>query len=124
MNISNNYKLNKELKKLETIGGIIGTAIVNRNGILVFSNLPEGINDRKFGANAATMFGAIETATNALRNEIVNNITIEFNDCQIIALGAGEQLILVALIELNINIGLVLIELEEIIKNIKKIVLD
>ena len=122
MNVSNKYKLNKELKKLEAIGGIIGTAIVNRNGLLVFSNLPGSIDDRKFGANAATMFGAIETATNLLKNEIVNNITVEFNDCQIVALGAGEQLILVSLIELNVNIGLILIELEEIIKNVKKVV--
>jgi predicted regulator of Ras-like GTPase activity (Roadblock/LC7/MglB family) len=122
MNVSNNYKLNKELKRLEAIGGIIGTAIVNKNGLLVFSNLPGSIDERKFGANAATMFDAIETAINLLKNEIVNNMTVEFNDCQIIALGAGEQLILVTLIELNVNMGLILIELEEIIKTVKKIV--
>jgi predicted regulator of Ras-like GTPase activity (Roadblock/LC7/MglB family) len=118
----NNIKiqhLNKELEKLEDIGDIIGTAIVNRNGLLVASKLPRDIEDRKFCAMAATMFGAIETAASTLGSNSITNLTVEFNDFQLIIMAADEQIILVSLLNLNSNLGLILIEIEEVIKNLK-----
>ena len=111
--------LSKELEKLEEIGDIIGTAIVNRNGLLIASKLPRDIEDRKFCAMAATMFGAIETAASTLGSNSVTNLTVEFNDFQLIIMAADEQTILVSLLNLNANLGLTLIEIEEIIKNLK-----
>ena len=113
--------LKKELKKLETKRGVIGTAIVDRNGLLITSTLPRDIDGRKFGANAATIFDAIETAITTLGNKKVNNLTVEYNDCQILALSADEQIILVLLLKLEIDIGLIFLEIEETIKNIKKL---
>ena len=111
--------LNMELEKLEEISDIIGTAIVNRNGLLIASKLPRDIEDRKFCAMAATMFGAIETAASTLGSNSVTNLTVEFNDFQLIIMAADEQTILVSLVNLNANLGLILIEIEEIIKNLK-----
>jgi len=111
--------LNMELEKLEEISDIIGTAIVNRNGLLIASKLPRDIEDRKFCAMAATMFGAIETAASTLGSNSVTNLTVEFNDFQLIIMAADEQTILVSLLNLNANLGLTLIEIEEIIKNLK-----
>lgn len=111
--------LSKELEKLEEIGDIIGTAIVNRNGLLIASKLPRDIEDRKFCAMAATMFGAIETAASTLGSNLINNLTVEFNDFQLIIMPTNEQAILVSLLNLNSNLGLILIEIEEVIKNLK-----
>ncbi|MHA1492285.1 MAG: roadblock/LC7 domain-containing protein [Promethearchaeota archaeon] len=113
--------LKKELKKLETKSGVIGTAIVDRNGLLITSTLPRDIDGRKFGANAATIFDAIETAITTLVNKKINSLTVEYNDCQILALSANEQIILVLLLKLDIDMGLIFIEIEETIKNIKKL---
>ena len=113
--------LNRELEKLEEISDIVGTAIVNRNGLLIASKLPRDIEDRKFCAMAATMFGAIETAASTLGSNSVTNLTVEFNDFQLIIMAADEQTILVSLLNLNANLGLLLIEIEEIIKNLKNI---
>ncbi|MBA7694196.1 hypothetical protein ES703_102803 [subsurface metagenome] len=112
--------LHKELEKLEGISDIIGTALVNRNGLLIASKLPRDIDDRKFCAMAATMFGAIETAASTIGSKFVDNLTVEFNDFQLIIMGADEQLILVSLLNLNTNLGLIFIEIEETIKNLKK----
>jgi len=120
----NNLKVQnllKELEKLEGISDIIGTALVNRNGLLIASKLPRDIDDRKFCAMAATMFGAIETAASTIGSKFVDNLTVEFNDFQLIIMGADEQLILVSLLNLNTNLGLLFIEIEETIKNVKKI---
>ena len=109
-----------ELDKLQEINGIIGLAITKRNGLLITSRLPRDIDDRKFGAMAATMFEAVEIATKNLQNQKILNLTVEFDDFQIIMLGVTDQIIIISLLEKNTNIGLVLIELEEFIVKIRK----
>lgn len=110
---------NNELDKLDFLGGITGTAIVNRNGLTLISRLPRDVEERKFGALAATMFGAMENVAIALRTEIIH-LTVEFNDNQIIIMALNNDHLIVTLIESNFDLGLFLIEIEEIIMNLKK----
>ena len=115
--------LNRELKELEVRRGITGSAIVSRNGLLITARLPRDIDQRKIGAIAATMFGAIETASTALgNNEKIYCLTIELEDYQLIVLNASNDIIFALLIDLNVNLGLIFIELEETLKKIRKIV--
>ena len=116
-------ELNKELKKLEERSEVVGSAIVKRNGLLITSRLPRDFKDREFGALTATIFGAIETAGSSLESNYVNNITVEFNNYQIIALDAGDWLLVSLLDNLNVNLGLILIEIDQTKKNIKEILL-
>jgi hypothetical protein len=113
--------INRELEKLEGNSDIIGIALVKRNGLLVSSRLPRDVDDRKFCAMAATMFGAIETAASTIGSNKVDNLTVEFSDFQLISLETNENMILVSLLNLNVNLGLIFIEIEEGVKNIKKI---
>jgi len=113
--------LQEELEKLRESSDILGTALVNRNGLLVSSRLPRDVDDRKFCAMAATMFGAIETAASTIGSNKVDNLTVEFSDFQLIIMETNENMILVSLLNLNINLGLIFIEIEEGVKNIKKI---
>ena len=113
--------LNDLLMSLESTSGIFGTCLVRNNGIIITSRLSTDIDSRKFGAMAATMFASIETATKTLENTNINSITVEFTkEYQLIVLKAAEQILLVALIGLNVNLGLILIEIEETIKKIKE----
>jgi predicted regulator of Ras-like GTPase activity (Roadblock/LC7/MglB family) len=114
--------INKELERLEHLGEIIGTAVVNRNGLLVSSRLPRDIDDRKLSALAATMFGGIETATSNLTNNQIKNITVEYQDYQLIIVEINEKIIMVSLSEIDANLGLIFIEIEESIKKIKEII--
>jgi predicted regulator of Ras-like GTPase activity (Roadblock/LC7/MglB family) len=116
-----NQNLNTELEKLEIFEDLIGSAIVNRNGLLTSSRLPRNVDSRRLGAMAATMFGAIESASLTLGKKDVENLIVEFNNYQVIVMGINEKLLLVSLLEKNTNIGLIFIELEEVIKNIKNI---
>ncbi|MFX1523580.1 MAG: roadblock/LC7 domain-containing protein [Promethearchaeota archaeon] len=115
--------LHRELEKLEEISDNIGTALVNRNGLLISSRLPRDIDERKFCAMAATMFGAIETAASTIGSKIVKNLTVEFSDFQLIIMEVNENMILVSLLNLNTNLGLFFIEIEEVIENIKRIMI-
>ncbi|MFX1390515.1 MAG: roadblock/LC7 domain-containing protein [Promethearchaeota archaeon] len=122
MNNSDIKSLDKELKRLDNFSDLIGTAIVNRNGLLVSSRMPRDIDERKLGALSATMFEAIETATSGFSSKEIRNLSVEYKDYQIIILGLGPNMILVSLIDAGTNLGLILIELEEAIKNIKSII--
>lgn len=114
-------QLSKELFKLESVLGIIGTVLVNRNGLTITSRVPRTINEKKIGALAATMFEAMETAIEELNEEICN-ITVEYDEYQLVVMGATNQVILVALIEYNIDLGITLIEVEESLSNIQEII--
>lgn len=112
--------ITRELDKLELVNGIIGTAIVNRNGLTVVSRLPRNIDNRKFGAMAATIFEAMETAATTLEDNVLN-ITVEFDDYQLVVYVLNSEIIFVSLLEFNIDLGIVLIEIEECIKFIQKL---
>lgn len=116
-------QLSKELIKLETVLGIIGIVLVNRNGLTITSRVPRTINEKKMGALAATMFEAMETAIEELNEEIIN-ITVEYDEYQLVVMGATNQVILVALIEYNIDLGITLIEVEETLNIIQDLIRD
>jgi len=114
-------QLSKELIKLESVLGILGTVLANRNGLTITSRVPRTIDEKKIGALAATMFEAMETAIEELNEEIIN-ITVEYDEYQLVVMGATSQVILVALIEYNIDLGITLIEVEESLTIIQEII--
>ncbi len=114
-----NNLIRKELDKLDLVNGISGTAIVNRNGLIIISRLPRHIDNRKFGAMAATMFEGVETAVATFKDNVIN-LTVEFDEEQLIIYAINQELIFITLLELNIDLGIILIEIEELIKFIQK----
>ncbi len=119
MNSHNTEIIDFELDKLEELSGVIGIAIVNRNGLLITSRLPREIDGRKLGAMAATMFESVEIATANLGSQNIHHLTVEFDEFQVFMLGITAQMIIITVLERNSNIGLVLIEIEESIQKIK-----
>jgi predicted regulator of Ras-like GTPase activity (Roadblock/LC7/MglB family) len=119
-------KLDEELKNLELFNGFLGSALINRNGLLITSRLPRNIDDRKFGAISATMFGAMETAAQTYeKNEAtIYHLTVELKDIQLIILGVNDQILIMSLLENNVNLGLFLIEVEQLIKRMNFILLE
>jgi len=119
---TNANDLNDLLMNLEAIDGIVGLCLVKNNGIVVTTRLPSDIDNRKFGALASTMFASMEMAASSFNNNNINSLTVEFTqNYQVIVLRATNQMLIVSLIDLNANLGLILIEIEETIKNIKEL---
>jgi len=116
MNSNSIGNLRKELDKLELVN--IQAALVNRNGLTILSNLPRNVDKRKFGAMGAALLGAMESAISTFSDSIIN-ITVEFYDYQIIIVGINDELIIVSLAELNVDLGLIFIEIEECVKSIQ-----
>ena len=111
--------LNYELNKISSTLGIIGCALVERNGLAITSELPRTFNEKILGAMTATMFEAMETAIPDKEKKVVN-ITVDYEDFEIFITKVNDQVLFIGLIEYNIDLGLLLIEIEEFIDKISK----
>ncbi|MBD3194944.1 MAG: hypothetical protein GF317_07820 [Candidatus Lokiarchaeota archaeon] len=114
--------IKEELRRLEFIEGVFGSAIVDGNGLLITSRLPRSIPERKFGALAATLFGAFETAVEPLKKGKIIHISVEFIQYQLVIIGSKQDLVLITVLDFNSDLGIILIELEQTIKKINNII--
>lgn len=115
-------KLLKELKKLSNTEYIEGTTIAARSGLVIVSNMPEGIDERRLAAMTATLMASAETISLVLGKGAVKNIFAETDSSKFIATGAGPKAILVALVAKDANIDDLIPALEQSAKNIRTII--
>lgn len=112
-------KLNRELHKLlDYMRSMIGALIVDKNGILITSQLPREIEDRELGAIALSMHNSLETAVELLDQEEIAHISVELDDLQLILMKNNEILIATVL-KYNADLAMVLIEMEQLLKKFK-----
>jgi len=118
--ISKKDKLIQILKKLISSGDIEGAAVITRDGLLIASELSEGIDGETFAAMSATMTGAAETAIQELKKSSADRIIVESKNAKLITTGAGEQAILACIVNPNAKLGLILFEMKKASDDIKK----
>ena len=106
-------RLAQALKKVTAIKGVAGAAIVARNGLLIASELPRDVDERRLGAMTATMMGAVETTGITLSKGAVKRVTAEIEHATIVAMGAGPKAIIVCTAENEVNLGMLMLEMEE-----------
>lgn len=80
------------------IGGI-AAALVSRNGLVLFADLPEGAFAETFAVMWATVLGAATTANGELDRAKPERIVIEGRDSTAILVGSGENALLVAVVD-------------------------
>ena len=99
------------LSGLKKTGGVKGSAVISRDGLIVASDLSENVDADTFAAMSAAMQGAAETAASELKQGNLKQIIVEADKGKVITTSAGEKTILVILASPDINLGLALIEL-------------
>ncbi len=112
--------LEKILNNLKNIGGIEGSAVASRDGLLIYSTLTKS-NAETFAAMSATMIGAAETATTELGKGIPDRVIVESKNGKIIGTGAGSKALLIVMTEPNASLGLILIETAKASEKIKEV---
>ena len=114
-------RLGMALKKVVAVSGVAGAAIVARNGLLISSELPRDVDEGRLGAMTATMMGAVETTGVTLSKGSVRRVIAEVEHATIVAMGAGPKAILVCTAENGVNLGMLLLEMEEQAMQVKTI---
>jgi predicted regulator of Ras-like GTPase activity (Roadblock/LC7/MglB family) len=115
-------ELKKILKDFESVGDVIGSAVVRRDGLMIISGLPDEINSKAVAAMAAAIVGTGETASNELDIGELTQVVVESAKGKLISVGAGPDAIFTALVKPKANIGLILINMERSTKKIGMVI--
>ncbi|MCW4009695.1 MAG: roadblock/LC7 domain-containing protein [Candidatus Bathyarchaeota archaeon] len=110
------------LRGLKSVGGVVASAVVTRDGLLVSSDTSPDVDAETFAAMSASMMGAAETAIIEVKGGNAGRVIVESNNSKMIALGAGPKVLLVVLASKEIQLGLILLKLNDAARKISSVV--
>ncbi len=113
--------LEKISNDLQSIEGIEASAIASRDGLLIYSDMPQERNAEAFAAMAATMLGAAEVTTTMLGKGISDRIIVETKYGRIIATEAGLRALILVVMEQNAALEPILIKVAKASERIKQV---
>jgi predicted regulator of Ras-like GTPase activity (Roadblock/LC7/MglB family) len=87
------------LRDLKTRVGGIAAALVSRNGLVLFADLPEGVVAENLAVMYATILGASTTANSELGRVKAERIVIEGPDTKAVLVESGENALLVVVVD-------------------------
>ncbi len=86
--------LQKNLQKLKNDSDVIGSAISSKNGLVMATDLPEGMDRNSFCAMAGSLFHGIQTAASAIGKHGVRHAVTNIGNELFIAHLCGDSAIL------------------------------
>jgi hypothetical protein len=113
--------LGRVLIDMRRAGYVRAMAVVSREGILVAYDMPPDVHAETFAAMAAIMLNAAETAALELHEAPPDRLIVETDEGKLVVAGAGERMMLVALIEARAGLGHVIVEMSKAIARIRDI---
>ncbi len=105
--------LRQVMMDLRKLPGVAAVGIARRDGILIEELLPRSVDAGVVAAMAAAIVGTAEMAIVELHQGTFRQSIVECQNGMIISMGAGEEALLVSLLKPNVNLGLVLMTMEE-----------
>ncbi len=114
--------LKKILDDFDSIGNVIGSAVVRRDGLMIISSLPDEVNSKAVAAMAAAIVGTGETASKELDIGELNRVVVESASGKLISIEANSDVIFTALVKPRANMGLVLMNMERSSKKIAVVI--
>ncbi len=87
------------LTDLKTRIGGTATALVSRDGRVLYADVPTGVHPETFAIMCATILGAAATANTELNRAPPERIVVEGNDSKTIIVGSGTKALLVAVVD-------------------------
>ncbi len=115
-------QLDSLLADLRNSGGVEGAAVVSKDGLIIASLLDAGVDSDIFGAMSATMNGAAETAMGELKKGMPDRVLVEAAAGKLIAVGAGENSILVVLSAPSSSLGMLLVEMKKTAERVRELI--
>jgi predicted regulator of Ras-like GTPase activity (Roadblock/LC7/MglB family) len=107
------------IKDLKTRIGGIAAALVSRDGLVLYADVPAGVYTETFAIMCATILGAAATANTELNRAPPEKIVIEGNDSKTIIVGSGKKALLVAVVDQSADANRVLAEVGKVAELLK-----
>ncbi len=87
------------IKDLKGRIGAIACALVSRDGLVLYADVPAGVYTETFAIMCATILGAAATANTELNRSPPERIVIEGTDSRTLIVGSGKKALLVAVVD-------------------------
>ncbi|MGD8237300.1 MAG: roadblock/LC7 domain-containing protein [Armatimonadota bacterium] len=99
------------LRNLTRVSGVQGTVLVDRDGMVILSDLEADVEDERVGAMAASIVATVEDSLQKVHRGPLIHLQMDAEEGKILVQEAGKAL-LVVLTEKAVNIGLIRLEMK------------
>ena len=107
------------IKDLKTRIGGIAAALVSRDGLVLYADVPAGVYTETFAIMCATILGAAEKDNTEMNLAPPEKIVIEGNDSKTVIVGSGKKALLVAVVDQSADANRVLAEVGKVAELLK-----
>lgn len=91
-------KIKGYIEKIGAIEGILGCALISRDGIMLGRSIEGDFNEPWLAAMCATLFASAESASGILKMPPPDAVSVMVRGTHVMVLGAGEKLLIVAVV--------------------------
>ena len=106
------------LAKLNKVSGVMGSMILNRDGIVVASDFSVDIQEKSVGAVSSSILAALEGALKRIDMGKFRRFLITGSEGKVAMVHAGQAILLVML-NAEVNMGMLNVEIKEAATNIE-----
>jgi predicted regulator of Ras-like GTPase activity (Roadblock/LC7/MglB family) len=114
-------KLDQILTKFMQVGQIKACGVVSTEGLLITSRMPPEMNERIVGALCSTIIASAETASSQMGTGDVSEVSVRTQQGTLLLKPAGKKALVIALAEVEAQIGLITVEIEMRAKQVQEI---
>ena len=87
--------MDEMLKQLREACGVVASAVVGKDGLMMYHDIPDDVELTTFGIMSATIVGACVTAATELKREEPARVVVETGDLSMIIYNAGKRALVV-----------------------------
>lgn len=109
--------LERILLDMNRVNGVAGSMLVEKNGLIIASAL-KGINEKLLGAMTVAIFATAETSSDSMKHGNLDYIMMVSEKATTFMMDAGKG-VLVVVTEPEANFGLIHIEMQRAVEDIK-----
>jgi uncharacterized protein len=102
------------VKELKTRISALAVALVSRDGLVLYADVPSGVYTETFAIMCATILGAAATANTELNRSAPERILVEGSDSKSVIVGCGKKALLVAVVDQSADVGKVFAEVTRV----------
>jgi predicted regulator of Ras-like GTPase activity (Roadblock/LC7/MglB family) len=110
--------IDRILADLNKTEGIKGSMVVGKDGLVIASQMPSGIDTELIGAMASAAYGSAERTATEINQGTLEQMMIEGEYGKTLMTDAGEG-ILVVLTDAKVNLGLIRINIKRSTEKVK-----
>lgn len=93
------------LTDMKRVPGVLGAAIISRDGIGAIHDAPPSAQQGSFAAMTAAMLGAAEAALGQLGNQAPHRMIVDASDARLLVQGITSELLLVVIAAPSAQLG-------------------